>query len=229
MGTTTKILKAREDGMYDVMHVSMSGYPSHVGRQLLDHHATEDDVARMFEIGDGRNSRDVYSFPRRPIEPADFTRDERCLALAPFPVADIGRVMAGYTYFLFHEDAWYWMPIEAAEATTMARDAGAPLTHDEVISMAVPLVDAVDEDERPFREARERREKTFQEARGDTGVEGLAADLVEEDGRWIVVLAKNGARIAAMKPDEAMDLMRRIATLAGEGELRRREKARPED
>jgi hypothetical protein len=213
MGTTTKILHQRADGVYDVIHVSMSGYPAHVGRQLLDHHGAAADVDRMFAVG----------------EPGDFSRGSKDLAQPPFPISDIGKVMAGYTFFVFHGDGWRWMPGEAVDTVMKARDAGTPLTHDEVIALTVPLVDAVYEDERPYREAKERREEQFQAARGETGVAGLTADLVEKDGRWMVVLARDDDRIATMTHKEAMGLAGNLATLAGEGEMRRRERDRPVD
>lgn len=221
MGDPTKLLKMRADGRYDVIHVSVGGYPSHVGRRLLDHVGTYDEVERLFLIADECDSRMIERLPDRRVEADDFIQRERRLAMDPFPSDDIGTVMAGYSFFVFHDGAWLWMSDTEVTAMSEASKWKNPLKRDQVIGMCKPLVEAVEDHERHRREAEQKRSTLVQEASGDVGVQGFSTELLEADGEWSVVLAKDGLEIARMGIEESVRLITNVGILVDEALMRR--------
>jgi hypothetical protein len=221
MGDPTKLLKMRADGRYDVIHVSIGGYPSHVGRHLLDHVGTYDEVERLFLIADECDSRMIEKLPDRRVEADDFTRGERRLAMDPFPSDDILSVMAGYSFFLFHDGAWLWMGDPEVTMMSEAFKWKTPLKRDHVIGMCKPLTEAVEDHERPLREAEMARRTAVEEASGEVGIQGFTTDLVESEDGWSIALGKDGVEIARMGIEESMRLITNMEILADEALMRR--------
>jgi len=51
MGTSCEIIGRREDGLFDVVHVSYDGYLRGVGLTLFKHYGTPEQAAKLFEHG----------------------------------------------------------------------------------------------------------------------------------------------------------------------------------